>query len=87
MLIFLILLVPIQIIKELFSYNIKIFPGGAPTEKILTDKEKFRARMNALDMKYPAKKKTSRWEDLTPEEQNLVRINRAATAKAKANWK
>ncbi|WP_257791348.1 hypothetical protein [Christiangramia fulva] len=43
--------------------------------------------MNALDMKYPAKKKTSRWEDLTPEEQNLVRINRAATAKAKANWK
>lgn len=84
LLIFLILLIPIQIIKEVFKYNIKIFPGDEPTGPILSDMQKFRARMDALDKKYPAKKKTSKWDDLTAEEQQLVQFVRQETAKAKA---
>lgn len=87
-LLLLVLLIPIQIIKVVFKYNIRIFPGDEPTGPILSDREKFRARMDYLDKKYPPKKKRkTTWEDLTDEQQELVKAVRAETARAKAKAK
>ena len=88
-LIFFLLLIPIAIIREVFNYNIKIFPADEPTGKIKTDIEKFRDEVAELHRKYPtpAKKKKKTWDDLTLEEQQLVQIARASTAKAKRDWK
>ncbi len=84
-----ILLIPIAIIRELFSYHIKIFPGDEPTGKIRTDIEKFRDEVAELHKKYPTplKKKKKTWNELTLEEQQLVQIARASTAEAKMDWK
>ncbi len=90
LLIFFILLIPIQIIKEVFHYNIKIFPGDPPTGPILSDMEKFHAEIEYLKKKNPPKKKrTTAWEDLSDEQREMVKFVRAQTAKAKAeaNWK
>ncbi len=79
LLLFIILMIPILLIKE-------IFPGAEKTGPILTQREKFDARMEYLNKKYPSKKKkrTSTWEDLPVEKQEMVKFVRAQTAKAKA---
>ena len=85
LLIFFIFMIPIQIAKSVFKYNIHVFPGDPETGPILSDMEKFRARMDYLDKKYPPKKKRKKtWEDLTEEQREIVKMVRAETAKAKA---
>lgn len=83
-LLFLILLLPIQLIKVIFNYNIKIFPGDEPTGRQMTDREKFYAELEDIRRKHSPRKrrKTSKWEDLTPEERELVLIAKEGTAKA-----
>ena len=84
-----ILMIPIAIIREVFGYNIKIFAGDEPTGKIRTDIEKFRDEVAELHKKYPSPhvKKKKTWDELTPEEQQLVQFAKASTAKAKGDWK
>ena len=90
---FLILMIPIGLIRLIFNYHIQIFPGDPPSGKVRTGTyesvDEFRARMRALDKKYEGRgrKRKKQWEDLTIEEQRIVQIVRAETAKAKAQAK
>ncbi|MUP45393.1 hypothetical protein E0K83_06495 [Gramella sp. BOM4] len=63
------ILIPVQIVKVVFRYNFKIFPGDPPTGKILTDKEKFDIRIKEIKRRYSSS--TSRRTiptDMTEEE-------------------
>ncbi len=86
LLIFLILFIPIKIIKEVVGFNIKLLPGDPPTGWIdrRTHMEKVDDRLNALKEQYPSKRKRkSTWEDLTSEQQKIVRFVKEETARAK----
>ena len=78
-------LIPLQLIKVIFRYNIKIFPGDPPTGKILTDREKFDARIAEIKRKHssPRTRKPTVPPDMTEEEMmDLVAFIKAETAKA-----
>ena len=82
-----IILVPIQIIKAVVGYNIKLLPGDPPTGWIdrRTNLEKLQDEINALKVKYPPRKKRkTTWEDLTEEQKEMVLFVKSDTAKAKA---
>ncbi len=80
-----ILLIPIAIIREVFNYNIKIFPGDEPMGRINRDHmEVLHEEIAELKRKYPSPniKKNSTWDELTIQEQQIVKMVRANTAKA-----
>ena len=81
LLLFFIFMIPIAIAREVFNYNIKIFPGDKPTGPILTDRQKWDAEMAEIKRKYPPKKRRSTWEDLPEKEREMVRFVREQTAK------
>ena len=93
LLVFLILMIPIGLIRVIFNYHIKLFPGDAPSGKIrkgaYESVDEFKARLNAIHEEHKGKgrKRKKQWEDLTAEEQRLVQMVREETAKAKANLK
>ncbi len=80
-----IILIPIKLIRELIGYNIKLLPAGWINRDRM---EVFHEEIAELKRKYPSPKKKKRktWDELTPEEQQLVQISRASTAKAKKDW-
>lgn len=84
-LIFFILFIPIQVAKELFNYNIKIFPGDPPTGKILSEREKFDARLREIREKHGGPNPNRTIPDDMTEQQmiDLAAYVRAETAKAK----
>ena len=90
LLIFMILVIPIILIREIFGFNIKLFMGDEPTGWVrkgtYESLDDFRARMRALDKKHDGRgrKRKKQWGDLTIEEQRIVQMVRAETAKAKA---
>jgi hypothetical protein len=89
-LIFMILCLPIFFIKEVVGFNIKIFPGDEPTGWIdkRTSYEKLEDRIAVIKAESTTRKKPKKtWEDLTPEEQKIIRLVQAETAKAKAKLK
>jgi hypothetical protein len=84
-LIFMIILIPVQFIKEVFGFNIKLFVGDEPTgwnrEETV---DEYKARLQAMKAEY-SKPKKRKWEDLTSQQQEIVNMVRAESAKAKAN--
>ncbi len=81
-LLFFIFMIPIALIREIFKYNIKIFPGDPETGPILTDREKFWAEIAEIKRKHPSKKRKTTWEDLPEKERQMVRFAREQTNKA-----
>ncbi len=79
-LLFFIFMIPIALIREIFGYN-----GDEPTGRINRDHmEVLHEEIAALKRKYPNPniKKNRIWDELTLEEQQLVQLVRANTAKA-----
>lgn len=81
--IFLLFLIPITIIKLVFNFNIKIFPGDPPTGKILSDKEKFYLRINEIKRKHSNHNRALPPDMNEQELQDLVDYVRKENAKAK----
>ncbi len=82
LLIFIVLL-PVVLIKEVIGYNIKLLPGDEPTGWVKKN-DIYRVdytRANELKAKHERKKRKTQWEDLTEEEQKMVRFVQAETAK------
>lgn len=77
LLLFILFLIPIHLIKVFFRYNIHVFPGDPSTGRILSDKEEFRAKINYIKKTQIPGKKGKTWEELTEEEQSLVKAVRA----------
>ena len=89
LLIFFIIMIPIRLIREVFGYNIKLFMGDEPTGKVrgtYQSTEEFQADLDAIRERHRGKgrKRNRTWDELTSEEQNIVRMVRAETARAKA---
>lgn len=84
-LLFILFLIPVQIIKVLFNYNIKIFPGDEPTGPILSDREKFDKRLAEIRNKNSSKSyEIKPTHDMTKEEvADLVAYVKSETAKCK----
>lgn len=83
--IFLLFLIPVTVIKLMFNYNIKLFPGDPPTGKILSDKEKFYLRLNEIKKKHSNHNRTLPSDMSEQELRDLVDYVRAETARAKIN--
>jgi len=80
-----IFLIPLQLIKVIFRYNIKVFPGDPPTGKILTDRENFDARISQIRRESRARenKKPTVPPGMTEEEiMDLITHIKAETKKA-----
>jgi hypothetical protein len=86
LLIFMIILIPVRIIKEVFGFNIKIFVGDEPTGWVKNEwsAESLDNYIADLKVKYPKPQK-KQWEDLSIQEQEIVNMVRAESAKAKSN--
>ncbi|WP_156888604.1 hypothetical protein [Christiangramia echinicola] len=81
-----IFLIPLQLIKVVFRYNIKIFPGDPPTGRILTDREKFDKRLAEIKNRHSSKVfQIKPTHEMTQEEiADLVAYVKEETAKSKA---
>ncbi len=80
-----IILIPIKLIRELIGYNIKLLPGDDETGWIKRDHmEVFREELAEIKKRHPKPniKKNRTWNELTEEEQRIVQMVRANTAKA-----
>ncbi|MCC8360276.1 hypothetical protein [Salinimicrobium sediminilitoris] len=87
-LIFLILLIPIQIIKGLFGFNIKVFPGDEPTgwidknAPIVPDSPRLKY---LKEQAAKNRKPTCEYDSMSQEDKmKLVNFVKAETAKSKA---
>ena len=93
LLIFMIFLIPFRLIREIFGYNIRIFPGDEPTGKVrrgtYESVDEFKARLDAIhkECEGMGRKRKKKWKDLTDEEQTIVMMVRQEIAKARAEAK